>query len=163
MRRLFAAVVTVACTCGLVVASTGGAASAARARTASNQVRLKIVRSRDGSTAAIAKVFIHGRPYAFLIDTGATKTVVNFALARQLGLKRVGRATKVAGVGCISKSQRVRISNWRIGSQRLPTITGDSVKIPFTGGKAFGLLGSDVLSRFGAVAIDYAHGTLTLA
>jgi hypothetical protein len=29
-------------------------------------------------------------------------------------------------------------------------------------GHAFGLLGSDVLSRFGAVTIDYSHAVLTL-
>ena len=29
-------------------------------------------------------------------------------------------------------------------------------------GKAFGLLGSDVLSHFGTISIDYAHGVLTL-
>jgi hypothetical protein len=29
-------------------------------------------------------------------------------------------------------------------------------------GNAFGLLGSDVLSHFGTISIDYAHGVLTL-
>ncbi|MGI8430152.1 MAG: retropepsin-like aspartic protease [Solirubrobacteraceae bacterium] len=162
MRRFVAAVVAVACTCGLVVMSSGGAATAARAQVSSKTVPLIIAKDRRGSTAAIAKVYIHGHPYPFLIDTGATTTVVNFNLARKLGLKRVGKLTKVTGVGCTSSAQGVRISHWRIGTQPLPPINAVSVKIPMTGGKAISLLGSDLLSRFGAIRLDYQRAALTL-
>jgi len=37
-----------------------------------------------------------------------------------------------------------------------------SVNIPAAHGHPFGLLGADVLSRFGSAAIDYNHAQLTL-
>jgi hypothetical protein len=56
----------------------------------------------------------------------------------------------------------VRLSRWSIGGQALPNIVATSSMIAGASGKAFGLLRSDVLSHFGAIGIDYAHGELTL-
>jgi predicted aspartyl protease len=105
---------------------------------------------------------IHHHSFPFLIDTGSSKTLVDVALARKLHLKTVGRPIKVTGVGCSETARKVRISRWSIGGQPLPRIVATSSVIAGANGHAFGLLGSDVLSRFGAIAIDYAHGVLTL-
>ena len=160
MRRLIAFAGLVGAV--VLVAFTGlGTASAGRAHAAST-APLVVLKGKDGETLALARVVVHGRAYPFLIDTGSSKTLVDTALARQLHLKTVGRPIKVTGVGCSETARKVRLSRWSIGGQPLPNIVATSSMIAGASGKAFGLLGSDVLSHFGAIGIDYAHGELTL-
>jgi predicted aspartyl protease len=123
---------------------------------------LVILKARDGETLALARVVIHGHAFPFLIDTGSSKTLVDVALARKLHLKTVGKPINVTGVGCSEPASKVRLSRWSIAGQALPNIVASSSVIAGADGKAFGLLGSDVLSRFGTISIDYAHGVLTL-
>ena len=136
-------------------ASTGGHAAQA-------SIPIVILKAKDGETLALARVVIHGRAFPFLIDTGSSKTLVDDALAKKLHLKRVGKPIKVTGVGCSESASKVRLSNWSIGGQALPSTVATSSMIAGAGGKAFGLLGSDVLSHFGSIGIDYAQGVLTL-
>lgn len=138
-----------------------GAASVPRAH-ATSTVPLIILKARDGETVAVAKVMIHGRRFPFVIDTGAAKTLVDTALARELHLKTVGKPISVTGVGCSEAARKVRLRSWNIGGQALPNIIATSSNVALFRGKPAGLLGSDVLSRFGAIGIDYAHGQLTL-
>jgi predicted aspartyl protease len=146
----------------VLVAFTGwGGASVGRAHAAST-VPLVILKAKDGETLALARVVIHGRAFPFLIDTGSSKTLVDVALARTLHLTTVGKPIKVTGVGCSETARKVRIGRWQIGSQTLPTIIATSSVIAGANGKAFGLLGSDVLSHFGVIGLDYAHSQLTL-
>lgn len=164
MRR-HVLIVLIAAGLGLLSGAGGVGARPARLGTrahAASTVRLLIVRARDGSTAALAPVVIHGRTFPFLIDTGATRSVLDLALVRKLHLARVGAPLRVGGVGCISTARNVRVSRWRIGSQTLPAVTVTSTRIAGSGGHAFGLLGSDLLSRFGSATIDYARARLTL-
>ena len=159
LRRL----IVITCLVGsfLVIGLTGGGeASITGGHAAAATVPLKIFRGRGG-VAALALVRIHGRLFPFIIDTGSETTLVDVALARQLHLKTVGKPIKVTGVGCSETAHRVRLSNWSIGGQRLPRITATSSTIAGVGVPA-GLLGSDVLSHFGAIGIDFTHGTLTL-
>ena len=145
-----------------LVAFTGwGFASTPKAHVAST-APLVILKARDGETLALARVIIHGHAYPFLIDTGSSKTLVDVALARKLHLKMVGKPIKVTGVGCSESASKVRLSRWSIGGQALPNIVATSSVIAGANGKAFGLLGSDVLSHFGTISIDYVHGVLTL-
>jgi predicted aspartyl protease len=163
MRRLVL-IVSLAAGAALLNAAAGVSARSAPRRQAhaASTVRLIVVHAADGETAALAPVVIHGHVFPFLIDTGATRSVVDLTLARRLGLGRVGAPIRVSGVGCTSTAHNVRLSGWRIGSQSLPTILATSTRIAGANGKAFGLLGSDVLSRFGAATIDYAHARLIL-
>ena len=160
MRRLIALAGLV----GLfvLVAFTGwGDASVPRARAAAT-VPLVILKAKDGETLALARVIIHGRAFPFLIDTGASKTLLDVALARRLHLRSIGGPIKITGVGCSETARKVRLSRWSIGGQPLPSVVATSSVIAGADGKAFGLLGSDVLSHFGAIGLDYAHGQLTL-
>ena len=146
----------------VLIAFTGwGDASVPRAH-ATATVPLVILKARDGETLALARVIVHGRSFPFLIDTGSSKTLVDTALARQLSLKTVGRPIKVTGVGCSETARKVRLRRWSIGGQPLPNIIATSSVLAGANGHAFGLLGSDVLSHFGTIGIDYAHGQLTL-
>jgi predicted aspartyl protease len=157
MRRLI--IVAAACAAtvsGVAVAQAGTTGHIASA------IPLEIIHGRDGSTAAIVRVVIHGRPFPFLVDTGATKTLLDGALARTLHLRTIGKPTVVGGVGCNTSSRRVRLARWSAAGQTLPNITAVSTNIPFAGGRAFGLLGSDVLSSFGSFTLDYAHAELIL-
>jgi predicted aspartyl protease len=138
-----------------------GFASTPRAH-ATSTIPLVILKARDGETLALARVIIHGRAFPFLIDTGSPKTLVDVALARKLHLKQVGKPIKVTGVGCSESASKVRLGDWSIGGQSLPKIVATSSVIAGVNGKAFGLLGSDVLSHFGTISIDYTHGVLTL-
>ncbi|MBV9365565.1 MAG: retropepsin-like domain-containing protein [Solirubrobacterales bacterium] len=146
----------------VLVAFTGwGNASVPRAH-ATATVPVVILKARDGETLALARVIVHGRAFPFLIDTGSSATLVDVALARKLHLKTIGGRIKVTGVGCSETARKVRLSRWSIGGQALPSIVATSSVIAGANGKAFGLLGSDVLSHFGAIGLDYAHGQLTL-
>lgn len=146
----------------VLIAFTGwGFASTPKAHSTST-VPLVILKARDGEVLALARVVIHGRAFPFLIDTGSSKTLVDVALARRLHLKRVGKPIKVTGVGCSESASKVRIGGWSIGGQALPNIIATESTIAGARGKAFGLLGSDVLSKYGTISIDYVHGALTL-
>jgi len=146
----------------VLVAFTGwGFASTPSAHVAST-APLVILKARDGETLALARVVIHGRAFPFLVDTGSSKTLVDVALARKLHLKMVGKPIQVTGVGCSEAASKVRLSNWSIAGQPLPNIVATDSVIAGADGKAFGLLGSDVLSHFGTISIDYVHGVLTL-
>ncbi len=146
----------------VLIAFTGwGVASTPKAHSTST-IPLVILKARDGEVLALARVVIHGRAFPFLIDTGSSKTLVDVALARKLHLKHVGKPIQVTGVGCSEAASKVRLSRWSIGGQALPKIVATESTIAGADGKAFGLLGSDVLSKFGTISIDYAHGSLTL-
>lgn len=146
----------------VLVAFTGWGLASTPSAHVSSTIPLVILKARDGETLALARVKIHGRAFPFLIDTGSSKTLVDEALVRKLHLKTVGKPIKVTGVGCSESASKVRLSRWSIGGQALPKIVATSSVIAGANGKAFGLLGSDVLSRFGTISIDYAHGVLTL-
>ncbi len=160
MRRLIAVAGLVGSF--VLVGFTGWGDASVGGAHATSTIPLVILKAKDGETLALAKVVIHGRAFPFLIDTGSSKTLVDDALAKKLHLKTVGHRIKVTGVGCSESARKVRLSRWSIGGQALPRIVATSSVIAGANGKAFGLLGSDVLSRFGTISIDYAHGELTL-
>ncbi|MBV9806564.1 MAG: retropepsin-like domain-containing protein [Solirubrobacterales bacterium] len=158
MRRL----IVVCLTTIFGVGAVGGAVASARPAHAASVVHIVVLHSRTGGTVVAAKVIIHGRAFPFLIDTGASVTLVTPTLARHLHLRTVGQPHQFCGVTGCSTARRVRLSNWSIGGQPLPSVLASSSPIVGTGGFGFGLLGSDVLSRFGSVTIDYRDKLLTL-
>jgi predicted aspartyl protease len=160
MRRLIAVAGLVGSF--VLVGFTGWGNASVGGAHATSTAPLEILKARDGETLALALVIIHGHKFPFLIDTGSSKTLVDDALAKKLHLKTVGRPIKVTGVGCSESARKVRLKHWSIAGQPLPSIVATSSVIAGANGKAFGLLGSDVLSHFHVISIDYAHGVLTL-
>jgi hypothetical protein len=67
-------------------------------------------------------------------------------------------------VNCNTKQVPVAGPSWSVGSVPLAPQTVSSIDIPGFGlrSAAAGLLGSDVLSRFGAIQLDYRHQSLAL-
>lgn len=110
-------------------------------------------------------VCINGKgPYWFVLDTGASTSVVTTQLAAALDLAPVGSAPAPVAIGCVLADSRVAIRNWSLGSIPLSPQDVLSAEIPGFGlGSApAGVLGGDVLGRFGAIRIDYRASKLSV-
>ena len=140
---------------------TGTNLSSGKART----VKLHVVQGgKHGATLALVPVTIDGKgPFVFALDTGAAQSLIGRSVAKKLGLTTTG-SSKVSGVACTTKSYSVKVKNWKVGNVSLPVKTVASVALPGSSsqGGLQGLLGSDVLSDFGAITVDYEAQTLTL-
>lgn len=124
-------------------------------------IDLQVVK-RDGAAVIIAPVMIHGRTYQFIVDTGAEVTIVDQSYAAGLGLVRTKNAPiPVAGVTGSGTAYLATINDWGIGKSKIPTstITISTINL---GVGIVGLLGSDVLSTFGKITINYSNQTASL-
>lgn len=121
-----------------------------------------------GGAALLVPVRINGEgPYDFVLDTGATLTCVDQALADSLGLPEArGRLGVGAGVGGPAGSMRlVEIDSLGVGDARAQGLTGctlDLAQFAEMGLDARGLLGLNFLSSF-RVTLDFAADRLTLS
>jgi Aspartyl protease len=128
-------------------------------------VALNIERGSDNSTLAIAPVYIGSNgPFNFIVDTGASVSLIRRGLASQLGLPKSGSRQPVSGIGGVQQIDFVGVSHWRAGQIALPNGSIGSGTLTVSAGSSSvdGLLGSDVWSQFGRVTIDYNAGTLTV-
>jgi predicted aspartyl protease len=127
-------------------------------------VKLVVVTTPSHETMALVPVRINGRgPYPFAVDTGASASLIDARLAQKLSLPDEGTTGLLSGVAGSAHGTKTRLSDWSIGRVRLPAVPIASLKLAGPDGKGpMGLLGSDVLSRFGKVAVDYEHSRLIL-
>lgn len=97
-------------------------------------------------------------PYAFIIDTGAERTVVSRELAKMLGLVRgpTVRMTAMTGTSIVETVVVPSLSLSNVTSQRIeaPALGESNLGAP-------GMLGIDALQRQ-IVAIDFTTNTLTI-
>lgn len=128
------------------------------------RVRLKVIATKGHNTIALVPVFIDGRgPYPFALDTGASQSLIDSSLARVLRLRVVGKSRPPHGITGGGRGQAVQVTNWRAGGVRLPADTISSFKLlSGRGNGPAGLLGSDILSRYGKIAVDYDKDLLLL-
>jgi predicted aspartyl protease len=118
-----------------------------------------------GQVAELVNVCIGGRgPYPFVLDTGAGQSTIDAGLARRLHLPVTGQSTVFAGVGCTGTAQPVSVGAWSLDGVDLSPQDLTSATLPQIGGRRepVGLLGSDVLARFGGVRVDFDAGALVL-
>ncbi len=103
-------------------------------------------------------------PFPFVLDSGAGQTTIDAALAKRLHLASAGPANEFAGVGCTGTARPVAVGSWSLDGVGLAPQQMTAATLPEIGGKGepMGLVGSDVLARFGAVRIDFAGGALVL-
>lgn len=118
-------------------------------------------------TQALVRVFVAGEgPFRFTLDTGASQSLVDRRLARDVDAPIVARGRPVVGVAGAARADVARLERWRVGSVRLPSVRVAVVPLRAATGTGArpsrGLLGSDVLRRFGLVTVDYANGRLVL-
>jgi predicted aspartyl protease len=151
-----------------VLASCGGGRQGAPRRVSSARtvsVPLIVYRSH-GALVALVRVILEGRAYYFVVDTGAARTIIDAQIARRLGLRADGSPREFATAGCEVRAQPVVLARWRLGDAYFLTTTvfTQRLLIPrsLSGVRLGGLLGSDVLSRFGRVTIDLIHRRLIL-
>jgi predicted aspartyl protease len=126
---------------------------------------VNVVSDPAGGVTILAPVMINKQgPFTFVVDTGASVSLIDKRLADRLNLQQSGPPQQVEGIGGAQTVIPVHISGWTLGKIKLPDTTID--KSSFTslqlGGNAVGLLGSDVWNTFGVVTIDYTSQTLTV-
>jgi hypothetical protein len=117
-----------------------------------------------GQVAELVNVCIGGSgPYPFVLDSGAGESIIDRHLATQLHLAHDGSSTEFEGVGCVGTAQPVGVTSWSVAGVPLAPQSLTAATLPDFGGtgQPVGLLGSDVLSRFGAVRLDFTAQTLT--
>jgi hypothetical protein len=118
-----------------------------------------------GQVAELVNVCIAGQgPFPFIVDSGAGESIIDAGLASRLSLDHAGPKSEFEGVGCVGRAQPVDVPAWSVAGVALAPQPLTAAKLPGFGakGQPVGLLGSDVLSRFGAVRIDFKAQTLTL-
>jgi hypothetical protein len=112
----------------------------------------------------VANVCIGGEgPFPFVVDTGDSTSLVDSSLAARLHLALVDGPRTVTSFTCKRQISFAAISRWSVGNttllpQTVEVGTARSPVLPNVDGQ----LGSDTLSSFGAVRIDYRQQTLTL-
>ena len=160
MARRTAAVALAAA--ALAAAGCGGSA-ADKAAKGNTIVTLRVIKFK-GQVLALVPVQINGHAFTFALDTGAAGSLIDSQLAAKLHVKKVGSMGKVGGVAGVTKVLLIKVRSWSAGPVKLPATTIAMSNLPF--GNAYvgiqGLLGSDMLSRFDVVTIDYGREQLRL-
>ncbi|HEY5316711.1 MAG TPA: retropepsin-like aspartic protease, partial [Solirubrobacteraceae bacterium] len=131
-------------------------------------VQLAKLGSLRSSVATFAMITIQGKPYAFVVDTGAAQTTVTSTVVSALGLPEDGSPISLKTIGCPVRAQPVTMRSWSIAGHTLPTT--QVLSAPVSEGSVHsvdgvtygGQLGSDVLSSFGRVSINFSSGRMTL-
>lgn len=163
MRRTAKTGVATLVACGLAAAGLATAqpgAGGGRDLTAP----LKVVKQGKQVLALVpVKIDGHG-PYTFALDTGASRSLIDSQVAKELGVKKVGSAAKIGGVGGTKNAPLVRVRAWSMGGVKLPPTALVMSNLPFGNASTGiqGLLGSDMLSRFDVITIDYTRQELRL-
>jgi hypothetical protein len=127
-------------------------------------VPLRVVQAGE-STLPLVEVSVQGQgPFLFALDTGASSSVVDLDVATRIGLPRSGTTRDVTGVIGEQTVPLAEVASWRLGDVELAPARVALVDLPGPdqGPGLVGLLGSDVLSRFGCVVVDYANQQLEL-
>jgi predicted aspartyl protease len=112
-------------------------------------------------------VFVNGKgPFQFVLDTGASRTTLSFALARKLGIVAIGDRSGTGGGGQV-RILSSTVNSFDVGGASVcdlavgvgeflgPLSTAAETKLD-------GIIGDNFLSLF-VVTIDYPRGTLDLS
>ena len=79
--------------------------------------------------------------------------MIDLEVVRKLGLKTIGDPVTITGIACSGTAGRLRMQKWRAGGITLPAAEIQTIGMPSP--EIDGLLGSDILSTFGAITVDY--------
>jgi predicted aspartyl protease len=128
-------------------------------------IPIAVAEQPGGSVIVTIEVAIEGQgPYAFILDTGASLSAIDRTLAQELNLPESGLTGSATGLIAETRASLVRVERWRLDGidlspGRLVVLDLQQQGAPVT---YRGLLGSDVLSRYGSVTIDYEQSRLIL-
>jgi hypothetical protein len=118
-----------------------------------------------GEDTVETAVCIGGRgPYDFIIDTGASETLVTAQLAKRLRLPAIGPPIRYGGAGCTGSTHRVQLPSASVGGRIVPGDIAYIIKANGLGGRGQpqGALGMSTLAMLGPLRLDYRRKTLTL-
>ncbi|MGD0703022.1 MAG: retroviral-like aspartic protease family protein [Trebonia sp.] len=124
-------------------------------------IPLRILTPSPVISQIFAGVCLNGHgPYPFIVDTGSSRTIVDAALARRLGLVSASAASGMHACGGTARDATVRLSAgpFVFGQDRQVVITG----LASPSAPLMGILGAGELSSFGIDRIDYQAQTLTV-
>lgn len=128
-------------------------------------VAVKVRRGAQHARTIILPIYIDGSgPYDFELDTGAAKSVVDTGIASRIGLVAVGPVPGgIDGVVSSRAAIEVEVPRWRLSrvALRPDTVIATSLSELNGHGNVDGLLGSDELSWFRSVTVDYQRSTIT--
>jgi len=129
-------------------------------------VPVKIVHHKS-SVEVLVQLKIHSKPFYFLVDTGASVTLIDSTVAKSLGLAAIGAPGKATTIGCSAPIQPVALADWSVGSQALPDSLIPSQRTELAGKKiggipVAGLLGADLYYLYGTMTVDFKNATMTL-
>lgn len=130
-----------------------------------NRVPLRIEHI-DASILTLVPLCVDGHgPFPFVLDTGAPSTLFDTHFLDFVRLGADAPPEILHQPGCATVLLHVSVPRWSVGPVGLNTQSVAVVRMPGFGlsGQPMGLLGSDVLSRFGAIRIDYLARLLTVA
>lgn len=128
---------------------------------------IPIERIGPGGAALVVPVHLNGAgPWDFVLDTGATLTCVDSALADSLELPDAGGQLGVGmGVGQQPGTMRlVQLDSVRVGDASVTGLSGCAVELGQfreAGVEAHGLLGLNFLTSF-RMTLDFEAGSLSL-
>jgi len=151
----------------LVVAGCGGSSRMTKPTVGpdgSLNVAIKVLK-RGKQVIAVVPVTIDGKgPYTFAIDTGASQSLVDTSVAKELRVPTTGDKHPVAGITNVTNVKTLFVKHWSVGGVKLPATTIVETNLPFgnADGGVQGLLGSDMLSQFDVITIDYGRQMLRL-
>ena len=119
----------------------------------------KVATSSDAAERLTVPVRVNGAgPYAFVIDTGADRTVVSRELAQTLGLK-AGDPVLLNGTAGVDLTPTARIGQLTVGSREIKDVTAPTLAAGDLG--AAGLLGVDSLHDQRMV-MDFRRHTMSV-
>ena len=121
-----------------------------------------VIENSGGPVFIVQLCIDRSGPYRFVVDSGAESTTIVPGLAKRLGLARIGKDQKTSGVGCNAVANQRKILDWSIGGVELSPEVVLSEPIDGLGGhgEPVGLLGAEILSRFGAVQFNFTSSRL---
>ena len=125
---------------------------------------VRVLRPAAGDTIVTVGVCFGGMgPFTFIVDTGAAATVVDATLAARLHLRPIS-TSRVVSFGCTRSLSFATVTDVSVDGLRLDdqVIVVGQVRSPLLPG-LMGVLGSDVLGRFGAVRMDFDGGNMIWA
>ena len=125
---------------------------------------VRIVRIDSGDVVLVNACIDGAGPFPFVIDSGSSFSVIDKQLAQRFHLHQVGAPQQAAGIACSATVVPEQLSSWSVGglALRLQVVFSASLPNLEPNQPLAGVIGSDVLSRFGSVRIDYQKQTVSL-
>ncbi len=124
-------------------------------------LRLEMVSTPEGRVPTVAVCIDGEGPFRFVVSTGTAGSTVTPSLARSLHLNKAP-GVPVRGVTCVTSAPRAKVRTWSMSGVRLDPQDVLIARFSGAGNNVKGVIGSDVLARFGAIRIDYKHRRLVL-